>query len=70
LTVEAGRVVVVICGAMVSEKAIMLVRGVDELSATWTVKLATVAVFAVPETWPLNASPIPPGNAPPISVQL
>ncbi|MEI9973754.1 MAG: hypothetical protein WDO73_17900 [Ignavibacteriota bacterium] len=53
---------VAICGAMVSENAIELVRGVGELSLTWTVKLDTVAVFAVPEIKPPDARPIPVGS--------
>jgi hypothetical protein len=64
LTVDAGSEVVVIRGAIVSEKAIELMSGVGELSVTWTVKVETVAVFAVPEIVPSDARPIPAGRFP------
>jgi len=55
---------------MVSEKAIDAVSGVGELSATWTVKLETVAMLAVPEIRPLDAKLIPVGGCPAIRVQV
>src|SRR5579863_773280 len=55
---------------MVSEKAIELVSGVDELSVTMTVKLVTAAVFAVPEIVPSAPRPIPPGGCPSVRVQV
>jgi hypothetical protein len=69
-TVEAGRLVVVIRGAIVSPKPFVLKATVAELSATWTVKLETVAVFTVPERTPLGASVRPPGNCESTTIQV
>jgi hypothetical protein len=64
LTVEAGRLAVAISGVMVSAKFRAAESGLGELSTTCMLKPETVAVFAVPEMAPLEASPRPAGNAP------
>lgn len=68
LMVEAGRLFVVIWGAMLRLKLCEFVNAGIELSATRTVKFDTVAVVAVPEITPFPASPIPGGNCPAVRV--
>ena len=62
MTVEAGRLPVAIWGAMLSVKLCELVKAGAELSLTWTVKLATVAVLVEPEITPLGEIPNAGGN--------
>jgi len=61
-TVHDCRLVVPMSGAMVSEKSLVAESGVDELSVTLTVKVATVDTFTVPERVPSDERFKPAGS--------
>jgi hypothetical protein len=70
LTVEAGRIVVVMLGTIVSEKLLVSESGLAELSVTVTLKVETLETPAGPDKTPPPDSVSPAGGCPAVITQV